>query len=82
MTTKQKELYNMIITLPNELINKVTDYIEYLKFSACESRAPYEVIVRDEDDLVSKLEKGIQASESGEVYSVDEVFEDIENMLK
>lgn len=52
MTTKQKELYNMIIALPEE------------------------VIVKDEDDLVCKLEKGIQASESGDVYSVDEVFHD------
>lgn len=82
MTTKQKELYNTIIALPDELISKVTDYIEYLKFSMSEPQAPYEVIVKDEDDLVRKLEKGIQASESGEVYSVDEVFEDIENMLK
>ncbi len=81
MTAKQKELYNTIIALPEELINKVTDYIEYLKFSMSESQAPYEVVAKDEDDLVCKLEKGIQASESGDVYSVDEVFEDIENQI-
>lgn len=33
MTMKQKELYNVIESLPEELSNKVVDYIEYLKFS-------------------------------------------------
>ena len=31
MTTKQKELYNVIESLPEELSNKVADYIEHLE---------------------------------------------------
>lgn len=46
-----------------------------------ESQAPYEVVAKDEDNLACKLGKGIQASESGETYSVDEAFEDIENQI-
>ena len=33
MTVKQQEIWNIIETLPEELSNKVMDYIEYLKFT-------------------------------------------------
>ena len=33
MTAQNQQLYNIIKDLPNELYEKVIDYIEYLKFS-------------------------------------------------
>ena len=33
MTVKKQELYNIIDALPDELLTKVIDYIEYLKFT-------------------------------------------------
>lgn len=47
MTIKQKELYNVIESLPEELSNKVVDYIEYLKFSYM-TKAPNDLIIKDE----------------------------------
>ena len=47
MTTKQKELYNVIESLPEELSNKVADYIEYLKFSYM-TKAPENLIIKDD----------------------------------
>ena len=81
MTVKQQEICDIIETLPEELSNKVIDYIEYLKFTAATNQASESVIVKDEDDLREKLQKGIEASESGKVCSVKEAFDKIEKIL-
>ena len=57
MTMKQKELFNIIEALPEELSIKVLDYIEYLKFSNATNNAPEELRVKDKKDLREKLEK-------------------------
>ena len=57
MTIKQKELYNVIESLPEELSNKVVNYIEYLKFSYMTNNAPDELIIKDDKDLLNKLKK-------------------------
>lgn len=81
MTMKQKELYNVIERLPDNLLNKAIDYIEYLKFSELTNQIPEEITVKDEEDLIEKLEKGVKATENGEVCSVDEAFDKIERIL-
>ncbi|HAB66745.1 MAG TPA: hypothetical protein DCE23_05205 [Firmicutes bacterium] len=81
MTVKKQEICNIIETLPDELSSKVIDYIEYLKFTSITNQAPEEVIVKDEEDLRRKLEKGIEESENGNVSSVEEVFSKIEKIL-
>ena len=50
MTMKQKELYNVIESLLEELLNKVIDYIEYLKFSYM-TKALDDLIIKDDKDL-------------------------------
>ena len=57
MTIKQKELCNVIESLPEELSNKVVDYIEYLKFSYMTNKAPDNLIIKDNKDLLNKLKK-------------------------
>lgn len=81
MTMKQKELYNVIERLPENLLTKAIDYIEYLKFSELTNQIPEEITVKDENDLIEKLEKGVKATENGEVCSVDEAFDKIEKIL-
>lgn len=81
MTMKQKELYNVIERLPDKLLTKAIDYIEYLKFSELTNQIPEEITVKDENDLIEKLEKGVKATENGEVCSVDEAFDKIEKIL-
>lgn len=75
MTNKQKELYNIMGKLPEELLIKVLDYIEYLKFSNAINNAPKELIVKDKNELIEKLKEGIKATENGQVCSIDEVFD-------
>ena len=53
MTMKQKELYNVIESLPEELSNKVVDYIEYLKFSYITNNAPDDLVIKDDKDLLN-----------------------------
>lgn len=61
--------------LPEELLIKVLDYIEYLKFSNAINNAPKELIVKDKNELIEKLKEGIKATENGQVCSIDEVFD-------
>lgn len=81
MTVKQQELYDVIGTLPDELSNKVLEYIEYLKYSTIISKAPQNIIMKDKKDLRAKLEEGIKDTESGNVCSLEEAFLEIEKSL-
>ena len=81
MTVRKQELYNIIEALPEELSNKVMEYIEYLKYSAVINNAPQNLIIKDKEDLRKKLEEGIRDSENGNVCSLDEAFLEIESIL-
>lgn len=81
MTAKQQEICDIIETLPEELSEKVIEYIEYLKFTTVINKTPEKVTIRDEEDLRKKLKKGIEASESGKCCSVEEAFDKIEKIL-
>ena len=81
MTARKQELYNVIETLPEELSNKVIEYIEYLKYSMITSKAPKNLIIKDKKDLRKKLEEGIKDTESGRVCSLDEAFLEIDSIL-
>ena len=81
MTVQQQELFNIIETLPDELSNKVIDYIEYLKFTTVIDNAPERVIIKNKKDLRKKLEEGIKDSDNGNVFSVDEVFKEVDEIL-
>ena len=76
MTVKQKELYSVIENLPEELSNKVIDYIEYLKFSYM-TKAPDDLIIMDDKDLLKKLKKGMEDTNNKKVCYVDEAFEEV-----
>lgn len=80
MTMKQKELYNVIESLPEELSNKVLDYIEYLKFSYM-TKAPDDLIIKDDKDLLEKLKKGMEDTDTGKVCSIKEAFEEVKEIL-
>ena len=77
MSIEKQKLYNEIDTLPEELINQVIDFIEYLKLSHIDTEAPDSVIIKSKKDLKEKLQKGIDDINANEVYSLDEVFRKI-----
>ena len=81
MNIKKQELCDIIEKLPEELSNKVLDYIEYLKYSAVIDNAPKNVIVKDKTDLRKKLLEGINDTDNGNVCTVDEVFEVVKAIL-
>ena len=72
MTLKQKELCNIIEELPDELSNKVLDYIEYLKYTMTINSAHQDVIVKDKKDLRKKILEGIKDTEKGKTCTIDE----------
>ena len=82
MSIEKQKILNEIETLPDELSSKVLDYIEYLRYTVATATAPKELIAQDKKNLKEKLEEGIKDSESGNVYSIDEVFDEVEKILK
>ena len=83
MLTQKKELFDMIETLPEELSDKVFDFVEYLKFAYVmnEEVAPAELVIRSKEDLIEKLEEGIRDTESGNVCSLEEAFAEVDEIL-
>lgn len=80
MSVEKQELLKSIETLPEELALQVLDYIEYLKFNSVINNAPQDLIIRDKEDLKKKLEAGIESTEKGEIYSLEEVFEEVQKI--
>lgn len=82
MTVKKQELCNIIEELPEELSNKVLDYIEYLKYSTIINNAPQKLVIKNKEDLRKKLLEGIQDTDSGKVCTIDEAFEEVDAILE
>ena len=80
MSIEKQKLYNEIDTLPEELAYQVIDFIEYLKLSHIDKEAPDSVIIKSKKDLREKLRKGIDDIKANRVYSLDEVFDKLENI--
>ncbi|MCF0125355.1 MAG: hypothetical protein HUJ68_06315 [Clostridia bacterium] len=80
MSIEKQKLYNEIETLPEELTNQVINFVEYLKLSYIDNEAPESVMIKSKKDLKDKLQKGLDDIKSNRVYSIDEVFDKIENV--
>lgn len=80
MSTVKQEILQSIETLPEELANQVLDYMEYIKFNYVVNKAPDSVIIKDKNDLIQKIAKGIESTDKGEVYSLEEVFEEVQKI--
>ena len=80
MSVEKQKLFNEIQTLPEELINQVINFVEYLKLSYLDTEAPDSVTIKSKKDLKEKLQKGLDDIKENRVYSLDEVFAIIDNM--
>ena len=77
---EKQKLYKEIETLPEELTNQVINFIEYLKLSYIESKAPESVKIKSRSDLKEKLQKGLDDIKSNKTYSLEEVFQELDNL--
>ncbi len=80
MSIEKQRLYDEIKTLPEELTTQVINFIEYLKISYLDSEAPDSVIIKSKKDLKEKLQKGIDDINANRVYSLEEVFNKVDNI--
>lgn len=80
MSKEKQQLYNEIETLPEELTNQVINFIGYLKLSYIDTEAPDSVMIKSKKDLKEKLQIGLDDIKADKVYSLNEVFEKIENI--
>ena len=80
MSIEKQKLYNEIETLPEELTNQVINFIEYLKISYIDAKAPDSITIKSKKDLKEKLQKGLDYIKTNKVYSLDEVFAKIDDI--
>ena len=80
MSMEKQKLYKEIDTLPEELTNQVINFIGYLKLSYIESEAPESVEIKSKSDLKEKLQKGLDDIKQNRTYSLDEVFQKLDNL--
>ena len=66
--------------MPEELTNQVINFIEYLKLSYIESEEPESVEIKSKSDLKEKLQKGLDDIKQNRTYSLDEVFQKLDNL--
>lgn len=81
MSEQQKRVYEAIIDLPEEVCNRILEYIDEIKFNMVINNAPKELIPKGEEDLQRMLEEADKDIETGDVYSFDEVVDAISKML-
>ena len=80
MSIEKQRLYDEIQTLPDELIAQVINFMEFLKFSNIDIDGPDKLAIKSKSDLKEKLQRGIDDINEGKVYSLDEVFEDLDKI--
>ena len=81
MSTEKQQLINVIETLPDELTSQALKLIEQLQKSYKKCGAKESVVVKNKDDLIKKLEKGIDDTEHGRVCSLEEAYKEVKEIL-
>ncbi len=82
MSIQSKELIKSIESLPEDLQNKILEYVEYIKFIYVTNDIPEELVIKDNVDLKAKLEEGIKDIERGNVCSMEEAFAEVNEVLE
>ena len=81
MNEKQQKAYNVIENLPEKLSTKNVNYTEHLKFNYFTEKTPNNLIIKNDKDLLNKLQKGMKDTEDGKVCSVEEAFVEVSKIL-
>lgn len=81
MSNEKQQLINVIEKLPDELTGQALQLIKQLQTSYIEDEAPESVVVKNKDDLIKKLEKGIDDTEHGRVCSLEEAYNEVKEIL-
>ena len=82
MSIQDKELIKSIENLPEELQNKILEYIEYIKFMYVTDDIPEELVIENKEDLKAKLEEGLEDIKNGNICSMEEAFEEVNSILE
>lgn len=57
MSNEKQQLINAIETLPDNLASQAYNYIEYLKLSYVDEKAPESITIKSKKDLQKKLQE-------------------------
>lgn len=82
MTATKKELFETIELIPDVIANELLNYADYLTSKYFEKKMPDRVVIKDSEDLKTKINERIQNIESGKVkmLTIDEAFEEIDKV--
>lgn len=82
MSDEKRQLHNTIDTIPEEWAVKILEYIEFLKFASNDFGAPDSITIKSKQDLIDKINAGIEDTEKGNVVSFEEAFEEVEKIIE
>lgn len=82
MTATKKELFETIELIPDVIASELLNYADYLTSKYFEKKMPDRVVIKDSEDLKTKINERIQNIESGKVkmLTIDETFEEIDKV--
>lgn len=75
MSEQQKLLMDTAIKLPDDVIEKILEYIVSLGYDINVLKAPEHLIIKDKADLIEKLEEGINDTEEISFEDVVEIMD-------
>ncbi len=80
----RKELIEKIQTIPDEVLGELLSYADYLEEKSFqkkfEKNIPKRLVAKDNNDLVNKLEQGVEDIRNKEEYTFEEAFEIIDKI--
>lgn len=89
MSAQELQIQELVKSMPVEAVNKILDYALYVKYSLtdididiekCEDSEEFSFIGRSKEELYKKLEQARKSEEEGNVYTLEEVFAELETV--
>jgi len=94
MSTQEIQIQELVKSMPAEAVNKILDYALYVKYSLDTDKdmdinidienidsEEWSFVVKNKEELYKKLEEAEESIAKGDVYSVEEVFTEVNKIL-
>ena len=94
MSTQELQIQRIISDMPAEAVDKILDFALYIKHSLETDKdmdinidienidsEEWSFVVKSKEELYKKLEEAEKSIQNGDVYSVEEVFAEIDQIL-
>ena len=82
MSEEQKMIIDATANMPVNQLREILTYIRYIQYKSMKTDVPERLIVKDEEELAKKLQKGIDDIKNGKVHTFEEVYSSSKAILE